>query len=130
MATYNPDFTAAKELDPGSYNAKVAACEEKTSKAGNNYLQWTLEVTDPGYAGSKVWTNTVMSGKGAGMLKHFLKSIDGLYDGGPFDSDNYLGRPIGVTVEPREFNGKTSMNVKEVYPIQGGVDATEEDIPF
>lgn len=135
MPKYSPDYSQEfKALDPGTYTARVDSFEEKSSKKdGTPYLQWTLEIVDESYAGAKVWSNTMLSGRGAGMLKHFLKSCDGVYEGGEFDPQDYVGSKLGVTIEHRDFNGKTMISVKEVFPIDGAnvpSFESESDIPF
>ncbi len=135
MPKYSPDFSQEfKPLDPGTYTAKVDSFEEKSSqKDGSPYLQWTLEITDEAYAGSKVWNNTMLSGRGAGMLKHFLKSCDGSYDGGEFDPQDYVGSKLGITLENRDYKGKTVISVKEVFPLDPNASEPsfeESDIPF
>ena len=134
MPKYSPDFSQEfKPLVPGSYTAIVKSYEEKTSQKGDIYLQWVLEVVESDYAGGQIWLNTMMSGRGAGMIKHFLKTCDGVYDGGPFEADDYINSRVGIEVVEREYNGKKMMNVANVYPVEQTADATpdfESDIPF
>jgi hypothetical protein len=125
-----PDLSEAVEtggqVTPGIYTARVATPELKTSKDGNQYIKWTLEIF--GAEGElskfnkwKVYYNTMLSGKGAGMLKGFYKACTGTeFPGGAFDWSLLVGSEIEITlVEGKPYNGEPSKypEVKAVKQI-------------
>lgn len=132
MVMMTPDFTQEyKPLTPGNYTARVSAYKPGVSQKNEQYIKWKLEIM--GMSGETIENVTMLEGRGAGLLKHFLKSCDGVYDGGPFDPDSYIGSRIGIEVGEREYDGKMQATVKKVYPADASADApvfTDADIPF
>ena len=117
---YTPDFTeAAEDIKPGEYQVRITGCDEKTSKAGNTYLKWTLETTnesDPKNNGRKMWHNTMLSGKGVIMLKRFWDAATGGAEmGDQIDTEQLIGKELSVTVD---LNDNGYAEVKGVKPIQ------------
>lgn len=126
-----PDLSEAVELTPvppGTYSARVTGLEAKNSKAipSTPYIKW--ELTLFGAEGElakfnnwKVYTNTMLAGKGAGMLKSFYKACKKEeFAGGAFDFSTLVGSEIQVTLaEGQPYNGEPSKypEVKRVSPI-------------
>lgn len=126
MAMIEPDFSQEfKPLEPGQYTARVKSYETKTSQKGDRYIRWKLDVLD--HDGATVDVMTMLEGRGAGMIKSFLKNCDGAYDGGPFDPDTYIGSRIGIEVIEAEFNGKKKAEVKKTYMVDA---SAEKDVQF
>jgi hypothetical protein len=121
-----PDFSEAVEQNtvvaPGLYKARVEAVEQKTSKAGNNYLQWTMgifgaEGDQARFNNHKLWHNTMLSGKGAGILKDFLTATIG--EARQFQTDEVLGKEVSVMVKNTVMeNGNPRAEVGSVKKLQ------------
>lgn len=125
MAMIDPDFSQEfKPLEPGQYTARVKSYEKKTSQKGEGYIRWKLDVLDHD---TTIDMMTMYEGRGAGMIKSFLKNCDGAYDGGPFDPDTYIGSRIGIEVIEAEFNGKKKAEVKKTYMVDA---SAEKDVQF
>lgn len=126
-----PDFSEASEskstpVPDGVYKVRVTDCEKKESKAGNSYLNWKLTIfgADGEYAKQNnrpVFHRTMLSGKGAGMLKDFLRVIDVDASKG-FNPETCLGRELEVTLASRidQSTGLTSPwpDVRAVKPLR------------
>jgi hypothetical protein len=106
--TITPDFNEAQEQDQipaGVYNARVNGVEQKTSKAGAAYLSWKLVIygAEGEYARQNnrpVFLTTMTSGKGAGILKSFIKATIGTV-GASFNTDDLLGKELQITLVSR-----------------------------
>jgi len=128
-----PDLSEAVEtaggIAPGVYSVRVSNPEIKDSKStpGNKYIQWDLTIF--GAEGElarfnnwKVKYRTMLSGKGAGILKGFYKACTGQdFPGGAFDWSLLVGSEIQATLvtqkdmntgEPTDFS-----EVKSVKPL-------------
>lgn len=124
-----PDLSEAVEntgLPPGTWNARVTGIELKDTKAMDaKYFQWELTIF--GAAGElSRWNNwkinhrTMTSGKGAGMLKAFVKACTGQELTGAFDFALLVGSEIQITtVEGKQQDGSPSKypEVKAVKAI-------------
>ena len=101
MVLIEPDFSEAVEsLPAGEYPVRVVGCEQKDSKAGNVYLNWTLETfgkSSEQLNGRKVFHTTPITGKGAGILKAFVKAC-GMEVGGSFDTEELMGAELVVVL--------------------------------
>lgn len=132
MPTITPDFTEAVEstmsdepMPAGEYQVRVTDAEMKTSKAGNPYIKWKLQVF--GMEGDlarfnnwPIFYNTMLTGRGAGILKSFLKCVMPEYEGGAIDTDEALGAECIVNVKPgMKPDGTPSgwPDVKSVRPL-------------
>lgn len=120
-----PDFSeAADGVAPGTYSANIVKHEMKESKAGAKYIRWQLTVfnaAEAKYNGQSVWTNTMLSGKGAVMLQRLHQAALGAKIEGSFDPDQLLGKPVTITVTEgvdRETGEKTGFaEVKAVKAL-------------
>jgi len=114
-----PDFSEAQEpITAGEYKVRVTGCEQKTSQKGAPYLRWELTTfasEEPKDDGRKMWHTTMISGRGAGMLKQFYQVCTGESLEGNFDTEQLLGREF-VAVVALDDKGYT--NVKGMKPIQ------------
>lgn len=122
-----PDFSEAVEAAPipdGVYSARVIGSEIKTSRAGNDYVKWKLQVF--GAEGDLtpinnrvVYHNTMLAGPGSGILKSFQKAIVGRVIEAGFDTDEFLGKEAQVTlVTTLDDNGE-----KRLWPEVKAVKA-------
>ncbi len=125
-----PDLSEAVEqaaVVPGVYSTRVTALELKTSKAGGQYIKWTMTIFGAEgelarFNNHKVWHNTMLSGKGAGMLKTFYKACKNEeFAGGAFDWSTLVGSEVSTTiVEGKDQTGQPSgyPEVKAIKPIK------------
>ena len=113
-----PDLSEAVEmtegvLPPGIYKARVTGMEKKESKSipSTPYIKWTLtifgaegELTK--YNNWKVYHNTMLSGKGTGITKAFVKACTGQELEGAFNFALLHGAELQVTLkEGQPYNG-------------------------
>jgi len=101
-----PDFSEMIEFDdaqvpPGVYNVRVDSWEKKTSKAGNDYLNWKLVIfgaeDDLAKQNNRVlFLITMLSGKAAGKLKEFLTAALGTIPPKGFNPDALVGKELQV----------------------------------
>ena len=120
-----PDFSeAADGVAPGTYSANIVKHEMKESRAGAKFIRWQLTVfnaAESKYNGQSVWTNTMLSGKGAIMLQRLHQAALGTKIEGSFDPDALLGKPVSITVTDgvdRETGEKTGFaEVKTVKAL-------------
>lgn len=120
------EFDADAQVPPGIYKARVTGLEKKKSKADTSYIKWTLSIFGAEgdlakYNNWKVYTNTMLSGPGAGMLKSFYTACTKQdFPGGAFDWSLLVNSEVEVTlVEGKPYNGQPSKfpEVKAVKPI-------------
>lgn len=91
----NPDFSEAIEgIEPGTYAATIDdVSEENAKETGTPFLKWTLKAKSLDREFT-VFHNTPVTGKGAGILKEFMKAAYPEYEGGTFNARNVLGREV------------------------------------
>jgi Protein of unknown function (DUF669) len=123
-----PDFSEAVELtpiQPGVYKTRIVDVEQKTSRKGDAYLQWKLQIFGATGEFSKfnnlhVRNTTMLTGKGAGRLKELALAALGKVPA-PFDTNEFIGRELLATIVPEtdQAGNKTSyVTVKSVRSIQ------------
>lgn len=115
----NPDFSDAQDpIEPGEYFVRIEKCEQKTSKNGNAYLNWTLKTFNEEEEKNNdraMWHTTMLEGRGAGMLKDFVKAATGEPPAGSFDTEELIGRELKVVVG-QDSEGRTQ--IKAVRQVQ------------
>ena len=114
------DFTDVQdgfqELEPGTYEANVTNIEEKTSQAGNKYLNWEFTIAG---TQQKALYITVLTQNSLWNLKKLLieafgydkEAVSGQIDIEPVD---FIGAPVILKIEQEEYEGKMRARVKEV----------------
>lgn len=122
MPTIQPDFTEVAEVKPGTYSARIVDSEVRTSQNDNQYVKWTMEVFGTGTPadGMKVWTNTMVAGRGAGRLKTLFRAATGEEPAGPVDTGVLHGREVQITVvDGRNQQGQPTgfAEVKAISPL-------------
>lgn len=128
---FTPDLSEAVEstpVPPGIYTARVTSLEKRVSKteSATPYIKW--ELTLFGCEGEltkhnnwKVYTNTMLAGKGTGILKSFYKACtkEEIPDGA-INWALLVGSEVQVTLrEGQPYNGEPSKypEVASVKPI-------------
>lgn len=117
----NIDFTNVEasnfqELKPGTYQARVAKVEEKTSQAGNPYLNWEFDVEN---GQGKAWYITSLLPNALWNLKTMLinafgMDTDALNGAFNLDPTDFIGLQVTLVVETEEYNGQERARVKQV----------------
>lgn len=110
-----PDLTEVdKPLEPGTYKAKIASVDYKTSKAGNPMIVPKFEITLPS---GKVRTRQaylVITGDGAFNFEQLLRAChfddvaNALKAGqkAPFDTDELVGQEVNLVFDSDVYNGQ------------------------
>ena len=116
---YNPDYSEAFDSPvPGSYRVMVSGWEEKTSQKGAKYLSWKLTIKDHAkYTGAVLFHRTMLSGKGAGILKSFLRSADTSYNDGGFDPQSFVNKELVVTIKQGTMQDGSPSKYPEVVSV-------------
>jgi hypothetical protein len=115
-----PDFSEVVELTAGEYPVRVTKGELKTTKNGDPMINWELTTfgkDDERLNNKKVFHNTMVTGKGAGILKQFLKAADYDLSSEGFDTDDLLGKELVAVLGPDKENPEM-MRVKSVKKIK------------
>lgn len=127
MAVIIPDFSEVTErtpVAPGTYSARITDCEAKTSKTGNDYLNWKMTLFGtPEIANRVIFHMTPVKGKGAFRLQELYKAAKGedISKGAQFDTDQLIGSELSVTlVEGRDQDGnvRSFPDVKAVTALK------------
>lgn len=146
MAQIQPDYSENKfaEAKEGTHFARISAAEPKTQSNGERIIAWEMETfgnEDPNQNGKKLFHRTAIAGQYSGILNIFLKAANPDYVGGAFDTDDYIGKELEVTIvypiDKKTGQRSQYSQVKKVAPyVQnfGGFDSTpafvtEHDVP-
>lgn len=81
----------------GRYFAEVSACEEKSSKSGDDY--YNLSFTEVGTGRFLCYDIAMLEGKGAGIGVKKLKAVGGAVEEG----DEYAIKPAGEVIGGRVY---------------------------
>lgn len=124
-----PDFSEAQEtggtIPPGLYKARIVEAEQKTSKNGNPYLNWKMQIfgAEGDLAKYNNWPfyyMTMTSGRAAGNLRDLCQAALGEVPA-PLDTDLLLGKEVVVALTQeldQEGNPSKWPRVKSVRKIQ------------
>ena len=127
------DFGAVEDalefeaLPRGNYECVIAECEFTYSQSSGNPM-WTLqlEVEDGEYAGRRLFNHLVFAGAGMAFTKRSLGRIRPDLIETPFnpEDDEIIASMIGTRVKAkvvtRQYDGKTTNNVSDLFPAEGG----------
>ena len=142
---FTADFSNYKDrfggyVAPGQYLATIEDAEGNTSKAGNEMIVMSLRIRSAGdFQNTTLIDRFTLTDKAIFRLVNFLEVLTGKpvpRKALTIETDKWLGRQIGVEVEDREYQGRTSSNVTAYLKPSmvgggGGGEATEEpaDLP-
>jgi len=106
--------TGFAPIEAGTYSAKIDSADWDTN-TGRLAVAYSI-TTDGTFMGRKVWQNIPISGPHAWVFTKFhMAALHEPYvKDQSVDTTVYIGREVDLTVEPREYNGKTYTNVKAV----------------
>lgn len=116
----DPNYEERPPVPPGEFEAQVVDYQEKTSKAGNPYLNWKFELihADKNIGGRNVFASTSYSGAGARFLKKLYQAaVDPSYEKGPIDADDVIGKRLRLVIEKGQG---TWPDVLDFKPTAGG----------
>lgn len=138
---FTADFTQYKDrfggyVAPGRYLATIEDAEGDQSKAGNDMVVLTLRIRTPGdFQNTVLIDRLTLTEKALFRVVNFLEVLTGKpvpRKAMTLDTDKWLGRQIGIEVEDREYNGRTSSNVTTYLRpsvLFGDQPAETEDLP-
>ena len=107
-------------LPEGEYVAEITAVKDKVTRNGDPMVAVLFTVIEGDWSDNSVWSNIVFlevtdpdnPPKGCGTTKHFLHVIGEPYEGDfQWDSDNWKGRQLRITIKHEVFEGKTKNKV-------------------
>ena len=131
MANYNMKEVKDDGFAPipeGLYNVVVDKAELTTTKdTGNPMIKATLKVQDEPFKNRLVWDNFILTSTALWKLKSFLDAAGSNVSEGENVSEADIinamkGASVAAYLEPKEYNGKISSNVKN-YQVPGGAVA-------
>jgi Protein of unknown function (DUF669) len=132
------DFTGVPEeirqrsrrIPEGDYIAKIMKHEKRTSKNGNAYFSWTMQVVSDAkggkkYAGVPLFLNTSLKPEALFALRNLIFAVSGKNVAGriiSFEGAQFYGKQVGVVVEDNEYestDGQSRINssVAAVVPM-------------
>lgn len=116
---------------PGLYKAKLAECNLKESKSGNEMLECIYELISGDYKGSRVWDYVVLNEASEWKLKQFLEAV-GKINGkrgakGSFDPDEFEDSEVQVRLKHETYNDEPRARVAAVLPLPEDDDDDDEE---
>lgn len=134
VKTVTVDFSDVGEgygrVKDGEYMTKVKKVEKRESDSGNDYLQFTLEITDKGKNKGKLLRHICSLQPQA--LFNLRNTIEALGMEVPRSKlkltlAEYIGKTLGVIVENEVYQGRKQSRVVEVYNPEDREDEEDED---
>ena len=141
MSPFKADFSDIDEggsfplIPEGWQSFQVTDTVEQVSKKGFPLVQLDAEcIGEPSYAGMSIrhWVTVLPKGsKGAGIAKHFLKTIGEPYEGVvEVDPLSWIGKKFRGLVEHQLWDGKKRAKLSQVEPLEGAGKVDEDSVPF
>lgn len=122
-----PDFSEVQEnVTAGNYTVRITGAqlgEWNTANGRTQYINWELQTFGEAESknnGRRIFHKTPIAGKGAFRLQQFYKAATKEDLRGEFDTEQLLGKELGVTVvdgTDKEGNPTGYTEVKAVKPI-------------
>lgn len=116
---------------PGLYRAKLAECNVKKSKAGNDMLECVYELNRGDHKGSRVWDYVVLNEASEWKLKQFLEAVGKIAGKrsakGAFDPDEFEDAEVQIRLKHETYNDEPRARVAAVLPLPED-DEDEEEI--
>ena len=111
-------------VEPGPYPMHVERVDLTKSKdKGDPMMNVGFQFEDPATAkkAGMVFRNFMLTGKGAGFTREFLKATTGedfpigqVLD---FDTDDLLGKPVQVQIGNREYEGRLQNEAERIVAM-------------
>ena len=108
-----------KPIDPGMYEFLCESISDPKQGAKAAYVTWIFVCQHEDFLGRKVYHNTPINGKGAGMFFELAGKINGEdYDVDnienlEIDTDELLNESVMGTVKHREYNGEMQHEISK-----------------
>lgn len=142
---FTPDYTETKgKLEAplsGTYAVRITSSEPKSIKMKDGQevrgISWRLVIFGSKNAeenGKNIFYQTSLSGPFAWTTRAFLESANPKYNGGAFDTADYLGKTLEVTIKGRDMGLKFAKVIGVAQHFEEGSlsDAfpSDEKVPF
>lgn len=119
----------------GLYRARIDEIEETESKAGNDMLAITLEISRGEFKNRKLWDYIVLNDASAWKLRQFLEAVGEVDDGnesGSVELNSLVGKTIQVRVKHETDDRDPDNPVVRARPgallaLPGEVEEDEEE---
>lgn len=138
MVKIRADFSEAAEggnfntrnVPEGDYIGKISACELGVSKNGNKQLIFTIALSEVRGATYPYYCS--LDGKGAWKLRGLLEAIGKKVpkSAANIDTDNLVGKAIGMELVDDEYEGRLKSVVNAVFPpsqVNATADAVDDE---
>lgn len=139
-------------VKPGVYQAEVSKAQVKQSSNGNPMIELTFKIrkdVEQPHGGRNVFDRLVLTEGSMWKVQSYAKAL-GLPDGLEVETYEELAtylkdRKAEITVGEREYEGKTYAQVNKIEPAfdaedsgasedpfstNGGIDLSDDDLPF
>lgn len=141
MFDYNTDGIKESNFTPlpqGDYILEIQSAVEGTTKNGDQKVTVDYTVAEGPHKGKEIKFHTVTffsdtSKPGAGMSKHFLKSIGEPFEGNiQVSANNWLGKILKAKIihESGSMPGQVFARVKSVSSFDGKLEVSDSEVPF
>lgn len=122
----------AAHVPEGDYLAKPVNAElRKSEKSGARYLSWRFQVIEPKkYKGKTLYDRTSLKPDALWNLRNLVHAALGKNIAGKvvnFDPEVVYGKPMMVTVEDDEYEGKIRSQIVDYQPKAKYGEADEDD---
>lgn len=111
---------SSKPIDPGAYEFEVESVSDAKQGAKAFYVTTIFVCQDEPFVGRKIYHNTPINGKGAGMFIEMVSKLTGTeydvdsVDDLEIDTDDLVGATCMITVRHREYNGEMQHEVAKI----------------
>jgi len=142
MFSYNTEGIKEQDYTPipmGEYILEIVTAEEGLTKEhGHQKVTVGYKIAEGPYKDKDVNYHTITffsdpTAKGAGIAKHYLKSIGEPYEGKiQVSANNWIGKLVRAKVihEKGTMPNQVFAKVKSVSPFDGKLEANDESVPF
>lgn len=122
---FNTDLTNFKDrrgsyVTPGTYLVEIDSVEGQESSAGNQMAVMALKVVNGQSKGSILIDRLVNTEKALFRVVNFLEALTGKpvpRKNLQINTDDWLGKVIGVVMEDNEYNGRIRSQVAEYLTV-------------
>lgn len=127
MPRLNVDLKEAesrKALPDDAYPCKVLSISAPKQGAKSKYVEWVFQVTEGEFEGAKIYNNTPVTGKGAGMFVDAWNRVMGTdfdvdqLEDLDIDTDDAIGEECICVTKQKEYpegSGEYQHNLAKLY---------------
>lgn len=139
--TYSLDFTGVDvgrrrglRLPPGDYVVKIKAVREsKTKESEIPQFNWTYVLLAGPSKGKELFDRTMIKGGGVFKLRTLMLACGVAAPARAkvkFSPKQLIGKVIGITVDDNEYNGTTTSQVVDYFPVKIKKDGSFKRLPL